>query len=332
MRDRPTSTADPLSDVLDLLRVERAVSAVLEAGGAWAVRFPPYAHVKFSAVLRGSCWLVADGVAEPVRLHAGDAYLLADGAPYVLASDLGLEPVEAGPIFERARAEGRAARVGDQACGGHPDLVISGGGFSFDARNAALLLDALPPLVVMRGDDPAAPRAAAVVRAAVELLAAERAQPSLGSGLMQERLADVLFLQALRVVVASGASPAQRGWLSALGDPQIGAALRLMHGEIARRWTVAELAAAVGMSRSSFAERFRRLVGAAPLDYLLQWRMRTAARALEDPARTVSSVAYAWGYTSDSAFSNAFKRVMGSAPAHYRRGDTLKGWRPRPDR
>jgi AraC-like DNA-binding protein len=312
MRDHPRSAVDPLYDVLQLLRVERAISAGLEAGGAWALRFPPYEHVKFSAVLAGSCWLAVDGVAEPIRLRAGDAYLLTNGASYRLASDLDLPAADAVPVFHAA--EGRIAR-----CGGD-EVVLTGGGFAFDPRNAELLLDALPPVVVMRGDDPAMTRAAAVVRAAVQLLASERAEPALGSELMAERLADVLFLQALRVVVASGASLQRTGWLSALGDPQIGAALRLMHGDVTRRWKVAELAAAVGMSRSSFAERFRRLVGSAPLDYLLRWRMRTAARALEDPARTVSSVAYAWGYSSDSAFSNAFKRVMGSAPAHYRRG------------
>ncbi|HST41578.1 MAG TPA: AraC family transcriptional regulator [Conexibacter sp.] len=331
--DRPKLAEDPLTDVLDLLHVERAVSATLEARGAWALRFPAYAHVKFAALLAGDCWLLHDALAAPLRLRAGDAYLLADGVPYVLASDPALEAVDATPYFERAAVEGGAARCGGEGEG--EATVVRGGGFAFDPRNAELLLDALPPLVVMRAEDPAAPRAAAVVRAAVELLSAERAAPALGSELMAERLADVLFVQALRIVAASGAgktadggahgartpeAPVRRGWVSALGDPQIGAALRLMHGDLARRWTVAELAGTVGMSRSSFAERFRRRVGSAPLDYLLRWRMASAARALEDPAVTVSSVAHALGYGSDSAFSNAFKRVMGSAPAHYRSG------------
>jgi AraC-like DNA-binding protein len=311
MRDRPDANEDPLHEVLELLRVEGAISSALETGGAWSLQFPPYEHVKFAAVLRGGGWLTVDRVGEPVWVEAGDAYLLADGAPYRLASDPSLPPVEALPYF-------LAADDGIARYGGDENLIV-GGGFRFDELNAELLLDALPPLVVMRGDDPAAPRAAAVVRAAVELLAAERDEPALGSSLMAERLADVLFLQALRVVVAAGGSPQRAGWLSALGDPQIGAALRLMHGDVTRRWTLAELASEVGMSRSSFADRFRRLVGSAPLDYLLRWRMRTAARALEDPARTVSSIAFAWGYGSDSAFSSAFKRVMGSAPAHYRR-------------
>lgn len=138
------------------------------------------------------------------------------------------------------------------------------------------------------------------------------------SALIGERLAAVLLVQALRIVAASGGCESGPGWLTALADAQVGDALRLMHANVARRWTVGELASAVAMSRSSFALRFRRLVGEPPLEYLLRRRMRTAAAALRDPARTVGSVGYELGYTSDSAFSNAFKRVMGVAATHHR--------------
>jgi AraC-like DNA-binding protein len=117
--------------------------------------------------------------------------------------------------------------------------------------------------------------------------------------------------------VACKQHPSQ-GWLGALADPKIGAALRLMHDDVAKRWTVADLAAAVGMSRSSFALRFKQLVSLAPLDYLVQWRMHLAARALHKSSRSISSIAFDLGYDSESAFSNAFKRIMGSSPKSFR--------------
>ena len=130
-------------------------------------------------------------------------------------------------------------------------------------------------------------------------------------------LARIVFVQALRACVPSDEHPA--GWLNALADEKIGAALALMHRDISRQWTVEDLAVAVGMSRSSFALRFKTLVGLAPLEYWLQWRMRLAGRLLRNSNRTVASVASGWGYGSERSFGKAFKRVMGSAPRGYRK-------------
>ncbi|HEY4276839.1 MAG TPA: AraC family transcriptional regulator [Conexibacter sp.] len=314
MSDRPEVIVDPTLDVFALLHVKHALPARLHAGGDWAIAFTGSSHVKFGAILAGSCWMaLGHERGNPgIELHAGDGYLVVGPTPYVLASDLSLPHVPGAEVF--ANSPDRVAHYGS------PDeAVILGGEVIFDERNAELLLDALPPFVLMRADDPQAPRAGAVVRTAIELLADEAAGAGLGSELMTERLADLLLLQALRVVAGRGGAEAERGWLRGLGDPEIGAALRLMHGDVARRWTVAELGAAVGMSRSSFAQRFRELVGVPPLDYLLRWRMRAAAEALAHQGATITAVALDAGYTSDSAFSNAFKRVMGVAPSHHRR-------------
>jgi AraC-like DNA-binding protein len=236
---------------------------------------------------------------------------LANGRPYRLGSAPTGRAESGAAVFARAGAGVAHAGFGT-------DVVLLGGSLVFASRHAGLLLDALPPLIVLRGDDPDTAGGAGIVRATIQILADEARSPGLGSGLVVERLADVLLVQALRAVAARGGAQGGRGWLAALADPQVGQALRLMHADVARRWTVAELGAAVGLSRSSFAERFRRLVGQPPLDYLLGWRMAAAAEALEAGDRTVSSVAGEWGYASDSAFSAAFKRVMGNAPARYR--------------
>lgn len=298
-------------DVLALLRLQRARPARMDAGGDWAVTFDPYPHAKFGVVLQGTCWLTVDGAPEPVRLVAGDAYLIANGRPYRLGSRAGGPATAGAAVF--ARAVDGVAHVGIGT-----DVALLGGSLVFGSRHAALLLDALPPRIVLGRDDPANPGAARAVRALIEILADEARAPGLGSAIVVERLADVLLVQALRAVAAHGGAHGGRGWLAALADPPVGQALRLMHAAPARRWTVAELGAAVGLSRSAFADRFRRLVGQPPLDYLLSWRMAAAASALEPGDRTVASVAAEWGYASDSAFSAAFKRVMGDAPARYR--------------
>lgn len=306
---------DPLSDVLKLLNVESTLSARLEAGDRWAIRFRGYKHVKFCAVMAGSCWLTLDRTSEPILLEAGDCYLLSQEVPYRLASSLdGIEEVEAEAVFKEARD-------GVVRYGGTARTIIIGGGLTFDETNAPLLLGLLPPIIHVRGgSDPAT-----ILKCLLPLLAQENAAFQLGSCLMADRLAHILFIQVLRAYVAS---EAPSGWLGALADPKISHALRLMHGEVRRKWSLPELAAEVGMSRSSFAARFREYVGIAPLDYLKRWRMHLAAQALRDGNRPISSVAREAGYTFESAFSGAFKKVMGSSPHQYRTQSALRAPRP----
>jgi AraC-like DNA-binding protein len=153
----------------------------------------------------------------------------------------------------------------------------------------------------------------------LELLAAESSSDAPGSATMREQLTRILFVQALRTLLMSGDEPGGLpGWLGALADEHIGAALALIHRRPGQRWTVAELASAAGMSRSTFALRFKTQVGLSPLDYLARWRIRSAARALRSGERTVGSVAAEFGYGSESAFSNAFKRMTGHSPARHR--------------
>ena len=138
----------------------------------------------------------------------------------------------------------------------------------------------------------------------------------MGSTLMTRRMGDILLVQALRAHVArAGADNA--GWIGALGNPGIGKAISLIHNEPGYRWTVGELASRTGMSRSAFAQRFRDLVGVAPLDYVTRWRMHRAREALRRKEATVAGLAASLGYSSESAFGNAFKRVFGRAPKRY---------------
>lgn len=138
----------------------------------------------------------------------------------------------------------------------------------------------------------------------------------MGSTLMTRRMGDILLVQALRAYVGRKGA-AETGWIGALTNPQIGAAISLIHNSPGHRWTVEALATRIGMSRSAFAQRFKELVGVAPLDYVTRWRMHRAREALRREDVSVAGLAAVLGYSSESAFGNAFKRVFGRAPKRY---------------
>lgn len=302
---------DPLSEVLGLLDLRAALPSRFEAGGRWALRFAHGeggADVKVGVVLAGECWITAEG-AEPVHLSTGDCYMLLSRRSYVVGSDLETESVDGYTVFESVWPDTVYYNTGPD----DPDrTVLVGGAVHFDDTTAALLLESLPRIARIAPDS----QRAQVLRPTLQMLADETARDSPGSITMREQLTLILFVQMLRTLLLSD-TPA--GWLGALNDNSIGTALTLIHKEPARRWTVADLAATAHMSRSAFAERFRNLVGLPPLDYLARWRMQSAVRVLRTTDRTVASIAAEFGYASESAFSNAFKRVTGQPPSHFRR-------------
>jgi AraC-like DNA-binding protein len=200
------------------------------------------------------------------------------------------------------------AQLGD---GG--DFAHIGGHVLLDTASGRLLADVLPPWIHIQASSPQATN----FRWLLDQLVEERASELPGAQLASAQLAQLLFIQILRAhLKTSSLMPA--GWLRALGDARIAPALRLMHGDPARSWHLEELAKACAMSRTTFAFRFRTVAGVAPLTYLTEWRMRLAERALREETAPVANVARSLGYTSESAFSNAFKRVIGSSPRAYR--------------
>jgi AraC-like DNA-binding protein len=178
-----------------------------------------------------------------------------------------------------------------------------------------MLFGSLPPLVHVRE----ASSQASVLRWALDQLARELGDSQPGGYLVSEHLAQIMLVQVLRLYLG-GQGRAGVGWFHALADRRIGPVVGAMHGDPAHRWTLQELARLAGMSRSTFAERFRRLVGAPPLEYLTRWRMLVAADRLRNAGENVASVAASLGYESESAFSTAFKRVMSQPPRRYQRG------------
>ncbi len=304
--------ADPLSEILSLLKPRSYMFGGFECGGDWSVQFSghPGADVhaiKCYAIASGQCWMTVDGVGQPLHLKAGDCFLLPRGRPFLMTSDLALPPVDYRQVFTGPL--NGAVRV----INGGGDFLSVGGFFTLAGSHAAVLLEGLPPVVHLRSESDRA-----ALRWAVERIRQELREPRPGGFLVSEHLIHMMLVQAFRLHLADG-EPGRVGWLFALADQQMSAAISAMHESPSRRWTVQELALRAGMSRSGFAARFKETVGVSPMDYLTRWRMLLAGDRLENSREPVSAIALSLGYESESAFSTAFKRVMGCPPRRYGR-------------
>lgn len=296
---------DPLSDVLSILKPRSYMFRGLDMAGPWSLRFPAIDGIRCYALLRGECWLIVDGADEPVHLAAGDCVLLTRKQTFCLASDHGVTPLDAVGVVTQARQGGIATING----GGEFSGI--GGFFMFDGKHAGVLLALLPPIVHIRKESDRA-----ALRGSMEMMMRELREPQPGGSLVAQHLGHLMLVLALRLHLAEGTGV---GWLFALADKQIGAAISAMHSGPAQRWDVHSLAQRACMSRSSFAQKFRATVGEPPMEYLLRWRMMLAADKLVNSGDSIAVIAYAVGYESDSAFSAAFRRVMGCSPRQYAR-------------
>lgn len=291
---------DPLSDVLALLEPRSYRVGGFEAGGDWSIRFGDHdVGIKCYAVTAGRCWITVEGADAPLLIEEGDCFLLPHGWPFQVASDPNLPAEDWQPHFLGA-PEGAVVKLN-----GGGGVTVLGSHFSFDGPHAEMLLGLLPPIVHLKSETDRL-----TLRWAFDRMREELAIAQPGNVLIARYLAHMIFVQALRLHLGEGNSV---GWVSALSDRQVGAAITAIHREPAQRWTVESLAVDVGMSRSSFAARFRQLVGEGPIEYLTRWRMLLAGRSLSR-GDAVGSVARSLGYKSESAFSTAYMRVVGSTP------------------
>lgn len=307
LRDNTSMTADPLSDLLNLVRARCSLSGKLVAGGTWARRFANLDAIKFCAAIEGHCWSYVEGMPKPVWFERGDVLVLNGTRSLVLASDPRLV---SGAVTTPHVQDGD----GNYRLGQGDGFTMLGGMVQIDAQRQPLLLGSLGPLIHVNGNDPAASNLGWLLEQIVE----EMAPPCRpGHSLVVAELAQLLFVQTLRAHL-SRSSEEKGGWLRGLGDKRLAPALAGMHAEPARDWSLDDLAREAGMSRTSFAVRFRDVMGMPPLTYLTNWRMHLAERDLR-AGTAVVEVASAIGYTSESAFSHAFKRTMGVAPGRYRK-------------
>lgn len=298
-------TPDPLAAIISLLRPQTVLSKIVSGAGQWGIRKPRYEDPAFCLLLDGSCFLDLDGVGA-LELREGDFVLLPETPSFTLASDLKINPALV-PLDPS-----RESHYGTES--GPVTMRMLGGYFHFDRANAPLLVKLLPPVVHIRREEPGATR----LRRIVELIGEEADAQRLGRALILERLVEVLLVEALRFRSASAAREEQ-GLLAGLSDPALARMLREIHVDVARRWTVEQLARTAGMSRAAFAERFARKVGMPPMEYLLEWRMALAKDMLRGERPALADVAERVGYQSASAFSTAFTRLTGRSPSEFAR-------------
>jgi AraC-like DNA-binding protein len=299
---------DPLSDLLSLLKPHAHVSSGFEAGGDWAVQFgEQHKLIKCYAVVAGGCWLTVEGVENPVALGRGDCFVLPTGRPFRLGSDVESPAVSAADIFPAAR-RGGVVTIGDGS-----GLSLVGSRFGMTGGQAGMLLGLLPPIVHIREQ-----RAQDALRWSVEQMMRELREAQPGHALVVKHLAHVMLVEALRVHLCT-AEGDRSGWFFALVDKQLGSALMAIHADPAHGWTLQELATIAGMSRSTFALRFKERLGEPPMLYVTRWRMLLACDQLSETSDAIAAIAMSLGYESESAFSSAFKRMMGCSPRQYGR-------------
>ena len=310
---------DVLSDVLGLLRLRGQVYCRTQLTAPWGLSFSAE-QAQFHVIERGSLLLQPDGTRETIVASEGDLVLLPHGRGHRLLSARDSKAVPIELAIGRQR-EGPLSPITYGGGGARTDLVC--GRFGFDLRLAGSILAGLPPVLHVPGSQG---RPVEWLDLIVRFLRAEARSGTPGRSVALARLVDLLFVEAIRHWLASSdARPT--GWMGALRDPRIGAALVRMHAEPERDWDVETLAAEVGMSRSSFGQHFADLVGEPPSKYLTRWRIYLAARLLRVPGTTVGQVADRVGYDSDAAFSRVFKRYMQVTPAAFR--DEATGQQPR---
>jgi AraC-like DNA-binding protein len=319
--DLRAAMRDPFTivpQVLDLVRLNGAIFFRSDLRAPWGYTSPPVQElagalphtpgslVLFHIVAKGHCWIAMDGVKR--SLSPGDVVVMPYGDAHAFGSEDYAEPVSITtllpppPWIEFPHIDyGGDGENTQMVCG-----YLRGDAVLFDP-----VLRALPPVFVVQ---PAGP-AAAWVTASVEY--AMQATQFSASGANQ-RLPELLFTEILRIYLKEGADRELTGWLAALRDPIVGPALSLLHTRPAHDWTVTELARAVATSKTVLIDRFNLLLGRPPIHYLTEWRLNLASGLLRTTQSGVAEIAGRVGYTSEEAFSRAFKRALGKSPAHWR--------------
>lgn len=298
---------DVLADLLSRARARGALFAETVLPAPWGLGFPDTTPLAFHTLLRGEAWLRRDDADERdwLRLGPGDVALVRAPSAHRIASAPGERTVPLESVIDTWRTEERRFRKP----GTGEETVLLCGAYGLEGSLCDGLLAALPPVVHL-------PAPAGPLRATLDLLAAELDVPAPGGQTVLDRLLDTALVFALRQYFAGSTAPAL---LSGLADPEVGRALGLLHGDPARAWTVAALAAEVGLSRAALARRFTALVGEPPLQHLTLFRMGIAEQRLRDTGAKLAIVAGEVGYGSEFAFSTAFKRHHGIAPTVWRR-------------
>ena len=311
-----SSSFDLLTDLMEQVRLEGTVYFHAELPAPWGLEIAREGRSPFYFLAEGRAELRVRGLRATHVIEAGDFVLIPRGTAHTVRSGpdallvgfddfLATHPMDAAG---RVRLRGRG-----------PLTRVTGGFFSCDSLRANPLFAALPALIHLKADSEQMREWLAPTLAFIE---AEQDHPAQGGRTVLRRLADVLFIQAVRAVIAQSPHDAS-GWLRGLSDARVARALALLHERYAEPWTLDSLARAAGISRTLLAVRFKQLVGEPPMRYLERWRMTRAATLLRETRLPVGLVGAELGYGSEAVFAKAFKRVHGAPPGRFRRASGI---------
>jgi AraC-like DNA-binding protein len=302
---------DLLGEAISAMRTGDPQAARALLTPPWGLRFRAAGAAGVQVILRGTAWLLPPDGGEPIHMAAGDVALIRRRHPHGLADDPNT-PLDDVTIDEHDPAAHWPAD-GSAMDEGVPGTVLLGGSYYLNGARPHPLFESLPEVIHL----PARIGAAGTVRTVVELLGAEMDAERPGVSAAVPALLDLLLLYTMRTWLETTTQPI--GWAQAMRDPALSRALRAIQERPGEPWTVASLAQQASLSRAAFARRFTALTGQPPLSYLTWWRMTVASRLLRTSDASMASIAGRIGYSSEYAFSKAFKRELGLAPAHHRR-------------
>lgn len=305
---------DDFGSLIPGLRVQKASYTRVEGHAPWGLDFNAYLHTKFGIVTEGCCYIDIKDGAPPFKLVRGACYLLPRGNAFRLRHEKDGDTEK----FEEAykRIDMRTLHCGING----KSTVVLGGQFIFTEDRYPLVLDLLPPLICFNVTE----QELAALQSTLQLLENEITTPAPGTASMLDSLADIFFIQTLRAYLLND-NTRHTGWVGALSDERLGKAIRLIHTESEKPWTIVALADYIGMSRAAFSARFRNKLGVSPIAYLTRYRMHLAQKLLRQPAAMgIAQVAARVGYDSEAAFNKAFKRETGIPPAQWRTLNSLK--------
>jgi AraC-like DNA-binding protein len=315
---------DALSDVLRVARLTGGVFLHAEFSAPWCIAaqmspelcapfLGPVPHlIPYHYVMEGELRCSVEGESEQVLVRKGEVILLPHNDVHLMGSEIGRRPVPADEVIRPPENGGLfTIRHG----GGGEVVRLVCGFLGCDGAESNPVISTLPAVLKLDVEEGGA---AEWIRSTFQYAADEVAAGRPGSETVLAKLSELLFVEAIRRY-AEDLPAEQTGWLAGLRDPYVAKALALFHGNVMRNWTVEDLGREVGLSRSALSDRFVRLIGVAPMQYLANWRMQVASQRLRSTSASLAQIADAVGYESEAAFSRAFKKAFGTAPATWRR-------------
>jgi AraC-like DNA-binding protein len=306
---------DVLSEILRTVTVQGSLYFRTAFSPPWGLLVPRFQKVaRFHLLTRGSCWVRVEHSVQPIRMERGDLIVIPHGAEHHLLDDLKTEPLSIDEVVRQAGFTGEGALVFGSEPASEPTSMVCGH-FSFDPERGALLQHSLPPFIYVPHTETLS---YGWLDDAMKFIAHEATTNQPGAVAIANRLSEIIFIQTIRQY-ASIHKP-ETGLFAALANEQLARALQAFHLRPGEDWTVETLARAAGMSRTLFSQRMSEVLGMSPMEYVTQWRLERAHKALTDRHGSVPEVAESLGYQSVAAFSRAFKKQFGRGPGEVRRG------------